>query len=35
MCCTGEVGEVNELRSEQDLLEIYSNVTVQLNGHRI
>ena len=27
MCGTGEVGEVNELRSEQDLLEIYSNVT--------
>ena len=35
MCGTGEVGEVNELRCEQDLLEIYSKVTVQLNGHRI
>jgi hypothetical protein len=35
MCGTGEVGEVNELRCEQDLLEIYCNVTAQLNGHRI
>ncbi len=35
MCGTGEVGEVNELRCEQDLLEFYCNVTAQLNGHRI
>jgi hypothetical protein len=35
MYCTGEMGEVNELRCKQNLLEIYSNVTAQLNGHRI